>query len=183
MFTLERKYGHLPWTLANEVCPHHSILWMCESWTNWNKNKPSNAAWAMTALGSEYSPVGWQGREDERDSTVPAPQNPEQKVGSDTLVGSTFIPASSVKTREAGSRELMANLASSTLNLQMWKLRLKTRKWQQMSSKARGGIRHSMSLSYSSFHYTGDSSLAEDRREVQWLMWCSAMLRVRNPFP
>lgn len=82
----------------------------------------------MTALGLEYGPVGWQGREDERDSLVPAPQDPEQKAGAETLAGSILIPASSVEARQAGSRGLMANTGSSTLNVQMMKLRLKKRK-------------------------------------------------------
>ena len=42
-FSLERKHDHLPWTQSNGVCPHCSILWTCESQTNWNRNKLSNA--------------------------------------------------------------------------------------------------------------------------------------------
>lgn len=36
----------------NGVCPHCSVPRTCESWTTWNRSKLSNAAWAMTALGS-----------------------------------------------------------------------------------------------------------------------------------
>lgn len=82
----------------------------------------------MTALGSEYAPVGWQGREDERDSSVPAPQDPEQKAGAETLAGSILISAPSVRGRQAGSRGLMANSGSSALKVQVRKLRLKKRK-------------------------------------------------------
>lgn len=52
----EIQSGKEAWPSAlnsiNGVCPYCSVPRACESWTTWNRNKLSNAAWAMTALGS-----------------------------------------------------------------------------------------------------------------------------------
>ena len=64
-----------------------------------------------------------------------------------------------VRTREPGSRSLVENTGSGTLNLQMRKLKLKMREGQQVSSRARVRVREPVAPLTT---LIGLSSLAED---------------------